>query len=284
MSDMTDTLYIIGNGFDLHHGLKTAYSDFRDSFASKNNKLWNMLNDVYGDVINQDLWWSDFEGMLGQIDYLNLIGTRNGEALGFMKVRNLLNGTLPPLFGKWIKDMNCLVPIDTSLCIDPNSLFFSFNYTLLLENSYLIKDDNIWHIHNSIRNADRIVVGHDSDERKLFADYLKYKEGKEPFRYDVAEQIRNEAVKGAKCVANRVYRHKETFLELYSNIKLYVAMGFSFNEIDMPYIKEILSVNENPSQANWKIYFHSKGEDEEIIDKLLKIGVKRDSITDLVKW
>ena len=281
---MTDTLYIIGNGFDLHHGLKTAYSDFRDSFASKNNKLWNMLYDVYGDVINQDLWWSDFEGMLGQIDYLNLIGTRNGEALGFMKVRNLLNGMLPPLFGKWIKDMNSFVPIDTSLCIDPNSLFFSFNYTLLLENSYQIKDDNIWHIHNSIRNADRIVVGHDSDERKLFADYLKYKEGKESFRYDVAEQIRNEAAKGAKCVANRVYRHKEAFLELYSNIKLYVAMGFSFNEIDIPYIKKIISVNENPSQANWKIYFHNMGEDEEIIDKLLKLGVKRDSITDLVKW
>ncbi len=281
---MTDTLYIIGNGFDLHHGLKTAYSDFRDVFVKKGSRLWNLLNDVYGDIITKDMWWSDFEEMLGCIDYLNLIKSRNGEALGFIKVRNLLNGSLPPLFGKWIKDMNCLVQIDNSLCINPNALFFSFNYTLLLEQSYHVKDENIWHIHNSIKNVDSIVVGHDSDERKLFADYLKYKEGKEPFRMDVADNIRREAIKGAKNVNNRIFRHKEDFYRLYSNIKHYISMGFSFNDIDVPYINELIRVNSNPSKADWKIYYHKEGEDEVLIDKLLKIGINRGSITNPVKW
>ena len=32
---MTDTLYIIGNGFDLHHGLKTSYAGSRKKYAKK---------------------------------------------------------------------------------------------------------------------------------------------------------------------------------------------------------------------------------------------------------
>lgn len=281
---MTDTLYIIGNGFDLHHGLKTAYSDFRDDFVKKSFRLWNLLNDVYGDIITKDMWWSNFEEMLGCIDYLNLIKSRNGEALGFMKVRNLLNGSLPPLFGKWIKDMNCLVQIDNSLCINPNALFFSFNYTLLLEQSYHVKDENIWHIHNSIKNVDNIVVGHDSDERKLFADYLKYKEGKEPFRMDVAENIRKEAIKGAKNVTNRIFLHKEDFFRLYSNIKHYISMGFSFNDIDLPYINMIVKVNSNIDKADWTLYCYKDGEYERMANQLLSIGIRRESILPSKSW
>lgn len=29
-------LYIIGNGFDLHHGLKSSYNDFRETYDPKN--------------------------------------------------------------------------------------------------------------------------------------------------------------------------------------------------------------------------------------------------------
>lgn len=281
---MTDTLYIIGNGFDLHHGLKTAYSDFRDNFVKKGFRLWNILYDVYGDIITKDMWWSNFEEMLGCIDYLNLIKSRNGEALGNIKVRNLLNGSLPPLFGKWIKDMNCLVQIDNSLCIDPNALFFSFNYTLLLEQSYHVKDENIWHIHDSIKNVDNIVVGHDSDERKLFADYLKYKEGKEPFRMDVAENIRKEAIKGAKNVTNRIFLHKEDFFRLYSNIKHYISMGFSFNDIDLPYINMIMKVNSNIDKADWTLYCYKDGEYERMANQLLSIGIRRESILPSKSW
>ena len=281
---MNDTLYIIGNGFDLHHGLKTAYSNFRDNYVKKNHKLWKLLYDIYGDTIKNDMWWSNFEIMLGHIDYLHLMTSHNGEAIGFMKVRNLFKGLLPPLFGKWIKDMNCLVPIDDSICLNPNALFFSFNYTLLLEETYGVKSENIWHIHNSIKNVDDIVVGHDFDERKLFVDFLKYKDGKGPFRTDVADNIRNEALKGAKQVNNRIYLHQEDFARLYSNIRHYITMGFSFNEIDMPYIKEILNVNKNISKSDWTIYYHGEGEDKVSTERIMKLGVNSESIGAPIKW
>lgn len=71
---MAETLYIIGNGFDLHHGLKTSYLDFRDDYVKKRNpQMWNNLLDIYGDVPKQDdFWWKDFENMLGKVDYAHL--------------------------------------------------------------------------------------------------------------------------------------------------------------------------------------------------------------------
>lgn len=281
---MIDTLYIIGNGFDLHHGLKTAYSDFRKNLASKRTGLWNLLHDVYGDSITKDMWWSNFEEMLGKIDYLNLINSYNGEALGSAKVAKLLKGTLPPLFGKWINEMNCSAHIDNSLCINPNSYFFTFNYTLLLEDCYHVRSTNVWHIHNSISNIDDIVVGHDSDDRKLFMDYLEYIREKKSFSIDIANSIWREAINGAKKVENRIYLNKDRFCEQYSNIKHYILMGFSFNDIDSPYIKEIISVNSNISIADWKIYYHNEDEDIVIINKLLELGINRGSIINPIKW
>ena len=47
---MTDKLYIIGNGFDLHHELRTSYADFRNDYVRKVPSLWNALLDIYDDV------------------------------------------------------------------------------------------------------------------------------------------------------------------------------------------------------------------------------------------
>lgn len=58
-------LFIIGNGFDLHHGIKSSYYDFcnwltRDGFSSPNDtQLYNILTRVYHPK-NKSLW-SDLE-------------------------------------------------------------------------------------------------------------------------------------------------------------------------------------------------------------------------------
>ena len=60
---MFNKLYFIGNGFDLHHGLKTSYLNFRDDYIKKKSSvLWNDLLDIYGDAPqNDNLWWKDFD-------------------------------------------------------------------------------------------------------------------------------------------------------------------------------------------------------------------------------
>ena len=285
---MNDKLYIIGNGFDLHHGLKTSYEDFRENQAKKSPDLWKLLKIIYGNRINESLWWRDFEEMLGKIDYANVMNSYNGLALGQNMVQNLLIGILPPLFEKWIKTIDAQINTTKPIMakdIDENALFFTFNYTLLLEKVYNVPKDNVWHIHHSVRekNGDNIIVGHDSDERMLFNDYIKYRKEHQINYNDIADYIIQNAAKGAKGVKNRILRHEDDFNRLYANIKHFVAMGFSFNDIDMPYIEKIIAVNKNIADSDWTLYWHSDGEGEMMKEKLKQLGVSDGCIT-LIPW
>lgn len=67
-----NVLYIIGNGFDRHHHVKSSYLDFAD-WLKKNNK------DLYGtlsDVCKEDFLWKDFERALAYVnrDYFISMG------------------------------------------------------------------------------------------------------------------------------------------------------------------------------------------------------------------
>ena len=284
---MPDTLYIIGNGFDLHHGLKTSYLNFRDDYVKKKSSiLWNDLLDIYGEAPqNDNLWWKDFENMLGKVDYESLSKLCNGDALGVIKVRNLMKGKLPPLFGKWIKDVNSQIDaseIELMNEIDADSLFFTLNYTLLLEKAYHVKEDNVWHIHGTIKHPDDIVVGHDADAGQLVKYTQEYNKDQQRISPSYADNINQEALNGAKKVRNRIYLQKDKFYQ-YSNIRHYVAMGFSFNDIDMPYIEKMWSVNRQKEDADWTLYWYSSGEDNLMKKKLIELGVNEKSITTL-KW
>lgn len=280
---MENTLYIIGNGFDLHHGLNTSYLNFRNHCASSLPSLWRFLSEIYGDVVNNDIWWSDFENMLGCVNYDNLALSNNGFAMGKQKVQNLFKGMLPPLFGKWIKQIGGNPQMDNDLNIDADALFFSFNYTLVLERTYHVDEKKVWHIHNSIDNPDNIIIGHDSDERKLFSTYLSNKTN-HIVNPDFVDRINRKIAQGSKKVKMIIENQKEKFHDLYSNIKHIEVMGFSFNNIDMPYIKAIIEANKNAADIDWTIYFHSKGEDKVFIRKLLRIGIDHSKINAPINW
>jgi len=64
---MVNKLYIIGNGFDLHHGLKTRYCDFVSYLKKKNKELYCHLVH-YINVESENKLWSDFEDNLAKLD------------------------------------------------------------------------------------------------------------------------------------------------------------------------------------------------------------------------
>lgn len=279
---MTNKLFIIGNGFDLHHGLRTSYADFREYIKHKKLSLWEALLEVYGDAPEQVEWWWNFEEMLGYIDYENIVNLNNGEALGFMRVRNLLKGKLPPFFGSWIESINDKVEPEEELGIESEAFFFTFNYTMILEKYYHINEDNVWHIHNSIRDfkkGENPIVGHDSSRSELFKRLIKLKEENPSIRSDVSEAIMEEVLNGAKNVNGNIYRSvKEHKFDQYAKIKHFVVMGFSCNNIDIPYINELVKVNSNIDEADWTLYVYKDGEYERMTNQLLSIGIKRDTI------
>lgn len=62
---MLKTLYIIGNGFDLHHGIKSRYADFRKYCEEQDEEMVKRLKMFHE---NPEKLWSDFEAEMGNID------------------------------------------------------------------------------------------------------------------------------------------------------------------------------------------------------------------------
>ncbi len=62
---MNSTLYIIGNGFDLHHGIQSAYKQFGTFVQSNDSELYSLIENYFG--ADND-FWSEFEMRLADFD------------------------------------------------------------------------------------------------------------------------------------------------------------------------------------------------------------------------
>lgn len=60
---MIKRLFILGNGFDLSHGLETKYTDFEKWVSNRNKRLHNKIVENLEDNLN----WSDFEKSFHEI-------------------------------------------------------------------------------------------------------------------------------------------------------------------------------------------------------------------------
>ena len=63
-------LVIIGNGFDLHHGLKSGYWHYKEWLRNAHPELTEKLNQYFN--VSGD-WWNDFEENLAKFDIMKMI-------------------------------------------------------------------------------------------------------------------------------------------------------------------------------------------------------------------
>ena len=59
---MEKHLYVIGNGFDIHHCINSSYSDFREWMQEEHPDVMTDFEEAYGEC--DDEWWADFENQL----------------------------------------------------------------------------------------------------------------------------------------------------------------------------------------------------------------------------
>ena len=189
-------LVVIGNGFDLAHGLNTKYSDFMEYLCSYEKKP-NMIDDrfvllnsvskqaqerhrfyeaISKYIPEQDLW-SSFEEALGFLDceqvqddnscYFLDYGDDNwrdsaNHDFQYMISEDLSFATnISRYFSEWILHINTSVqPILSSNVLNGNCLFLNFNYTDTLEKVYSIPASNILYIHGNALRGNNLILGH----------------------------------------------------------------------------------------------------------------------------
>jgi len=179
-SERTKYLYIIGNGFDLHHNIPSSYKDFKEWLKDNDiDTLYKIENILETD---EPEWWNEFETNLGkpfavklyaegvafenQPDYASDDYRSRDLYVAEYEVERELGGLINDLksdFQEWASQLpagngGLVVKLDTK-----NSVFLTFNYSLTLEKLYGIPIDRVTHIHGNALDKDSIVVGHGCD-------------------------------------------------------------------------------------------------------------------------
>ena len=238
-------LYVIGNGFDKHHGLPCGYADFRAWLLGNRPDVHRELIRLYGES-DSDLW-SDFEKGLSCFDLDNYPDDVKRTEL--VKLKDGLNEA----FGAWIQTTGAPEKCMEIEDIDKSAVLFTFNYTRTLEDFYGIDESRVVHLHGSLDNGG-FIYGHnrspnDMDDEDiesqrrdlgpdLFADLVHMKMSRE-----FADVFK-------KPVAEIIDEHRSDF-EALADIEEMIVLGFSYSEIDMPYLERIIEVTGEDIKATF---------------------------------
>ena len=181
-------LYIIGNGFDLYHGLDTKYQSFAKFLAKKYPSYYDditkylNLPDISKDSANDEEYaqWANFELSLADLDYEEVLsefydddmpnpgsddfsdGDWDTYRVRMEEIVEQLTITLISYFNEFILSVNYPDNIqDKKIILQSQSIFINFNYTDTLERLYQIENEIICYIHGkSSNNESEIILGH----------------------------------------------------------------------------------------------------------------------------
>jgi hypothetical protein len=182
-----NSLYVIGNGFDLYHNIDTYYSSFGlflqkqhpEYYAKLTRYLFLPELDENDKKTLRNQLWSNFENSLTRLDLEELLdeysdytaspsdksfsdGDWGAYAIEIEREVTDLTQGLINRFKEFIA--NVKFPESTSinhLKLNHEAFFLSFNYTDTLERYYNISLDKIIYIHGKVgRNNQNIVLGH----------------------------------------------------------------------------------------------------------------------------
>ncbi len=163
-------LYILGNGFDLWHGLPTNYRDFYEFATDLLNEVESYFDINLSAVSNP---WHDFENCLGTFNWRHLYREYDYTDVSSEEFKpshvysfqdelveraSELVDAIQKGFHEWVEGIEVSGP-PKRIAFDPRSRFITFNYTSTLQKAYGIEDSNIFHVHGQA-DKDELTFGH----------------------------------------------------------------------------------------------------------------------------
>lgn len=196
-------LNIIGNGFDLYHGLPSSYYYFGCYLIKNDSDLFEEMSKWFGfrcysiargypyedfEYGVEEQFWSSFEEALGVVDESAIIDAYNFdlgleiEEYDIPMDDDLFADSIQEAFASWVSETldvddnykiikeykdNILSEKFYNMGFTEEDKFLVFNYTHTLQNIYGIYDHNIWYIHGEcIGNGnDKLLFGHGNKKR-----------------------------------------------------------------------------------------------------------------------
>lgn len=277
------TLYIIGNGFDLHHHLPTNYDDFY-GYASE---TLNEVAEYYLLEFDRPNPWHDFENALGHFnpdDFLGFHNMVNVNAENFrprdiygledeiVEQTQLHVRAIEQAFFEWVHQIN-IAAAEPIVNFPSDARFINFNYTSTLQSTYSISDERVFHIHGRADTNDSLIFGHG----EVISEPREFDEDGEPDggMFLEAERAARYPLRALKKDVGATIRRNQLYFDCLSDISKVVVIGHSLSHIDLPYFQEIVSKTNN---VNWQVYYHSEPETISFHSALTSIGISSQSI------
>lgn len=244
---------------------------------------WNKFEDTLyelglDDVINANDWFveDNVRDREGDINLFRVAYNYDNMA------KDLYSSVLyiQDLFKEWINSVDIYetekLPVESLMKED--SFYLSFNYTETLEKIYGISSDQIIHIHGLRYKArkyyseqlllsqdkEQLIFGHGKDEVRDF--------GFRKIEQSSANSILSKAIGELRKPVDKIIKsHIALWKVLKDNdIKNVYSFGFSYAEVDTPYIKKIVSALNGGENVIWHLNSYDDKDDrntlfEEII-------------------
>lgn len=255
--------YIIGNGFDLSHGMKTRFTDFYKYVSKMNPRNVDCFRYFY----NIDDLWGNFEDNIGKIDYEfymahmgSIYDERDEYGLTVcaddIDFDHLLCDyqELEKDLLTWIKSLK--MPTK-KYDLSSDALFLSFNYSTVLEDVYSIKKKNILHIHGNILSG-KLITGYDNinitkvlngADRGIYTWEFPY----EYTGYQILENYLSSFYKDT----NSILQANIGFLNQFEKCDEIFILGLSFSKTDKKYLEYILECINKSAKINISYFSHS---------------------------
>lgn len=267
------TLYIIGNGFDQHHGIPSSYGSFATYLNRVDPDTYSNI-EKYFDVDNE--FWGEFETRLADFDadfaiddasqFLMSYGAEDWSDSGYHdyqyeldRIVQSLSETLQIRFSEWVRSLKIPIQADyrgAKIPVDEGAMYLTFNYTDTLRILYGIDEQQILHLHGRAScTKQKLILGHgwqqkDEDRRSF---------GIGPIETDTRYWEGLQIVDGYfsanfKPTKNVIALYQPFFQSLGSIGRIFV-MGHSFTEVDLPYFNEVIK-NIDSTKVHWTISFY----------------------------
>ena len=282
-SPMT-TLYIIGNGFDLWHGLPTGY----DNFYEYARESLDELEAYYIVDATTDRPWHDFENCLGKYDYSSFYDAYNEIDVASDSFRrrdvycledelnehagNLVE-SIEDLFHEWVSEVDILAA-QKKINFDQGALYLTFNYTSTLQLVYGVNDSAVRHIHGKSERMDKLIFGH-GESREEEPEIDESGDSNRTMFTDAEGAAKYPFYAFKKPVSEIIENNQEYFRSLRGITRI-VVIGHSLNDIDFSYFQEIVR---NTVDCNWLIYCYKESGVDHHKSQLLRCGVSASCIT-----
>lgn len=302
--NVSTALYIIGNGFDLHHEIPSDYRDFGNYLAAVDYDTYREVETYFN--VDDEFWWQ-FEQQLAHFDtelaiddasqFLMSYGADDWSDSGhhdyqyeLKRIVIAVSSTLQERFTQWVRQLP--IPTRSScktvrMALDPSARYLNFNYTPTLQKTYEIPNAQILHIHgNGTNETDQLVIGHGWERAE--SDSLNHHIDMSEADVRIAEgnQIVDSYFSSTFKPTTKIIARNQPFFANLKPIRQVFVMGHSLAEVDYPYFAEIIR-NIDRASVRWTISYHRDLTDTQLKFSQFDIDISQASfatLDDVHRW